>query len=157
MSVLAGTSVLREFLGFMSSSAQSSADKFAPDTLPDDLKHELDAFLALALAAYDELRALSEEATRAPASAEVAGALREAHGAFVQGCRPLLRLLGHARRVGVTPRRADAFMAAFGEADLIANRSQRLVESERQADHGQTRALEDVRDELRRRAHARGG
>jgi hypothetical protein len=162
MSVLAGTSVLREFLEFMSSSAQTSLDKFAPDAaLPDDLKHELDAFLALALAAYDELRALSDEATRAappaPGGDDVASGLQEAHGTFVEACRPLLRLLGQARRFGAMPRRADAFMAAFGEADLIANRSQRVAESERQADQGQTRGMEEIRDELRRRVHARGG
>lgn len=152
--------MLRELLGFMSTTAQSAYARFEHNAAPaDDLRHELGAFLAIALAAYDELRALSEEATAAaPASApEVVPGIRDAHRAFVEACQPVLRLVGWARRTGAEPRRVDAFMSALGEANLIANRYDRAIESERQADGGQTRAMEELRDELRRRVHARGG
>jgi hypothetical protein len=163
MSVLAGTSILRDLLGHISSSAQASFARVERGAgAADDLKHELGAFLAISLAAYDELRALSDEAATSSAAApesasETIAGIRDANRAFVGACQPLLRLVAWARRSGAEPQRVDAFMSALGEADLIANRYDRVVESERQADDARTRALEDVRDELRRRVHTRGG
>jgi hypothetical protein len=161
MSVLAGTSILREFLEFVSSSAQASLSRSENDAASaDDLRHELDAFLALAVASYDELRSLTREATASEATAgdaNVIAGVRDAHRAFVEACQPVLRLIGRARRLAVAPQRVDALMAALGEADLIANRYDHVVASERQAAEGRTRPMEDVRDELRRRVHAQGG
>jgi hypothetical protein len=161
MSVLAGTSILRDLLGFMSSSAQGAFSRFERNEAPaDDLKHELGAFLAIALAAYDEIRTLTEEAASAKVpdpTPDVTLGIRDAHRTFIDACQPILRLVGWARRSGAEPRRVDSLMSALGEANLIANRYDRVIESDRQADAGRTRTLEDVRDELRRRIHAGGG
>lgn len=162
MSVLAGTSILRDLLGFMSASAQGAFSRFERKEAPaDDLKHELGAFLAIALAAYDEIRALTEEAAAAVNASEptsdVIHGIRDAHRAFIDACQPVLRLVGWARRSGADLRRLDSFMSALGEAELIANRYDRVIESDRQVDAGRLRTLEDVRDELRRRIHVKGG
>jgi hypothetical protein len=160
MSVLAGTSILRDLLGFMSSTAQGAFSRFERNEAPaDDLKHELGAFLAIALAAYDEIRALTAEATSVDisnATPDIVLGVRDAHRAFIDACQPVLRLVGWARRSGAEPRRLDSFMSALGEANLIANRYARVIESDHQADAGRTRTLEDVRDELRRRIHPGG-
>lgn len=159
MSVLAGTSVLREFLDFMGQRAQALSSEARPDVAPDALRHEVDSLVALGLAAYEELGDLTREAAAATPTGISDAALsgvREAHAKYLESCQPVLRLIEHARRAGVAPRRLERFMGTVGEADLIANRYERLTSSEGQADSNSTRGMAEIRDGLRRRVHGQG-
>ena len=162
MTALAGISVLEHFLELMASEARSRAagwEAGAPAAAPDELRNELDALLAFALTAYEELTGRTREATGGeprPPDPTVLRAVRDAHATYHAACQPVLQLIGRARSAGVEPRHLGRFMETVGEADLIAHRFEAVAEAEGQADRGQTRPLGEVRDELRRRVHAAG-
>ena len=68
-----------------------------------------------------------------------------------------LQWIQQARSLGVGARDVDAFMASIGEARLIAERFDQVMESERQADRGELRSIREVRDGVRNRVHQAGG
>jgi hypothetical protein len=158
MSVLGGT--LREFLEFMSTRAAAFPPASA-DSLETELRHELDLFVGLALAAYEELGEISHEATEPhlhkPPTQSAIDSIREGYAGYLTACQPVLKLIQRARHIGVEPKKLAQFMATVGEANLIANRYERIIKAEREADLGQTRTLEEVRDELRNRIRPSGG
>ncbi len=158
MSVLGGT--LREFLEFMSRRAAAFPPASA-DSLEIELRHELDLFVGLGLAAYEELGELSQEASepqsdKSPTQSAM-GAIREGYASYLAACQPVLRLIQRARQMGVEPKKLNQFMATVGEANLIANRYEKVIKAEREAEMGQTRTLEEVRDGLRNRIRPDGG
>jgi hypothetical protein len=157
MNVLGGT--LRDFLEFMSSRATAFTSPGGQSD--DDLRHELDSFVILGLAAYDELGELSREATERGGGDQesqlIADRVRRGYASYLAACQPVLKLIERARQLGVEPKKLDQFMATVGEANLIANRYEQVVKAEREAELGQTRTLREVRDELRNRARPHGG
>lgn len=160
MSVLGGTSILREFLEFIAARARAFPYPSGGMT-GADLRHELDSFVALGLAAYEELGELTREATAQALDSEeselVIAGVREAHARYLEACQPVLRLIQQARPIGAEPKRLDQFMATVGEANLIAHRYDQVVNSQQEADEGRTRTMKEVQDELRRRVHPGGG
>jgi hypothetical protein len=161
MSTLAGSSLLDEFLAFMAARARDRGA--APLATVDDLRHDLNALIALALAAYAELGELTREATlgngdKAPqVDPSTVTAVREAHAKYLQACGPVLQWIEQARSSGVEPRRVDAFMSSVGEARLISERFDEVMLAERQADRGEVRTIQEVRNGVRRRTHPAGG
>lgn len=158
MSVLGGT--LREFLEFMSARAAAFPPASA-DSLETELRHELDLFVGLGLAAYEELGELSQEASqphseKSPTQLVING-IREGYASYLAACQPVLKLIQRAGQMGVEPKKLAQFMATVGEADLIANRYEKIMKAEREVDLGQTRTLEEVRDGLRNRIRPSGG
>ena len=164
MTALSGTSVIQRFLDFMSDQAgarseaiQSGGDRASAEVV----RRELDATLALALAAYAQIGELSREVAPmsgavATSEPDVVTAIGEAYARYHEACGPVLRLIERARQLGVEPKRLTDFMGSVGEADLIAHHYDAVIESERQADAGRTRPMGEVRDELRRRLHPAG-
>ena len=142
----------------------TAASAFPPataDSLETELRHELDLFVSLALAAYEELGELSHEASgphsdRSPAQSAI-DAIREGYASYLAACQPVLKLIQRGRQIGIEPKKLGPFMATVGEANLIANRYERIIKAEREADLGQTRTLEEVRDGLRNRIRPDGG
>ena len=161
MSTLAGSSLLDEFFAFMAARARDRGA--APPAAIDDLRHDLNALIALALAAYMELGELTREATlgngvKAPqVDPATLGAVREAHARYLRACSPVLQWIEQARSSRVEPRQVNAFMASVGEARLIAERFDEVMLAERQADRGEVRTIQEVRNGVRRRTHPAGG
>src|SRR5687767_5832314 len=117
MTALADTSLLSRFLEFMarSSSALAAADAGSAD----DLRHELDSFIALATAAYAELAALTREMTADAPPGEIderVARIREAHARYFLACKPVVGLIESAQKLGVAPKRVEDFLATVGEA-----------------------------------------
>jgi hypothetical protein len=158
MSTLAGSSLLQEFLDFMASRARHRATAGGQPAEPDNLRHDVDALVALALAAYKELGEWTREITAgSQPDPTIIATVREAHSKYLQACAPMLHWIEQARSVGVEARELDTFMASVGEARLIAERFEQVMESERQADRGDLRNIREVRDALRHRVHPTGG